>query len=58
MPGPTERIAAIRRAYRAVYMSGEALDEARAKLAELAEGSDDVRLMLDFIEGGDRPLLR
>ncbi len=53
-----ERIAAIRRAYRAVYMSGEALDEARAKLAELAEGSDDVRLMLDFIEGGDRPLLR
>ena len=39
-------------------MSGEALDDARAKLAELAAGSDDVRLMLDFIEGGDRPLLR
>ncbi|MBJ6984799.1 acyl-ACP--UDP-N-acetylglucosamine O-acyltransferase [Luteimonas sp. MC1750] len=53
-----ERIAAIKRAYRAVYMSGEALDEARARLVELAEGSDDVRLMLDFIEGGDRPLLR
>ena len=53
-----ERIAAIRRAYRAVYMSGEALAEARAKLAELASGSDDVRLMLDFIEGGERPLLR
>ena len=52
------RIAAIKRAYRAVYMSGEALDDARARLAELAEGSDDVRLMLDFIEGGDRPLLR
>ena len=53
-----ERIAAIRRAYRAVYMSGESLDEARGKLAELASGSDDVRLMLDFIEGGERPLLR
>ena len=52
------RIAAIKRAYRAVYMSGEALDEARAKLVALAEGSEDVRLMLDFIEGGDRPLLR
>ncbi|HEY4528813.1 MAG TPA: acyl-ACP--UDP-N-acetylglucosamine O-acyltransferase [Luteimonas sp.] len=53
-----DRIAAIKRAYRAVYMSGEALDEARGKLAALAEGSEDVRLMLDFIEGGDRPLLR
>ena len=53
-----DRIAAIKRAYRAVYMSGEALDEARAKLVALAEGSEDVRLMLDFIEGGDRPLLR
>ncbi|MGY0652585.1 acyl-ACP--UDP-N-acetylglucosamine O-acyltransferase [Luteimonas sp. A537] len=53
-----DRIAAIRRAYRAVYMSGETLDDARGKLAELASGSDDVRLMLDFIEGGERPLLR
>jgi len=53
-----DRIAAIRRAYRAVYMSGETLDDARGKLAELASGSEDVRLMLDFIEGGERPLLR
>lgn len=53
-----ERIAAIRRAYRAVYMSGDALAEARRALAALAADSDDVRLMLEFIEGGERPLLR
>lgn len=53
-----ERIAAIRRAYRAVYMSGDSLEDARATLAGLAADSDDVRRMLEFIEGGDRPLLR
>lgn len=52
------RIGAIRRAYRAVYMSGEPLVEARARLAEIAGDSDDVRRMLAFIEGGERPLLR
>jgi UDP-N-acetylglucosamine acyltransferase len=52
------RIAAIRRAYRAVYMSGESLEDARAKLAAMAADSDDVQRMLDFIEAGERPLLR
>jgi UDP-N-acetylglucosamine acyltransferase len=52
------RIAAIRRAYRAVYMSGEALADARVQLAGLAEESADVAAMLDFIAGGERPLLR
>ncbi|MBJ6980453.1 MULTISPECIES: acyl-ACP--UDP-N-acetylglucosamine O-acyltransferase [unclassified Luteimonas] len=53
-----ERIAAIRRAYRAVYMSGDSLDDARAKLAAMAADSEDVRRMLAFIEAGERPLLR
>ena len=53
-----ERIAAIKRAYRALYMAGTSLDEARGKLAELADASDDVRALLDFIDSGDRPLLR
>ncbi|WP_133478134.1 acyl-ACP--UDP-N-acetylglucosamine O-acyltransferase [Cognatilysobacter segetis] len=52
------RIAAIKRAYRALYVAGGSLDEARAKLAEIAGDSDDVRLLLDFVNGGDRPLLR
>ena len=53
-----ERIGAIKRAYRALYMSGGTLEDARVKLAELAAGSEDVRTFLDFIEAGERPLLR
>jgi len=52
------RIAAIKRAYRALYLSGAKLDEARTQLAELARDSDDVRALLEFIERGERPLLR
>lgn len=53
-----ERISAIKRAYRALYVAGSSLDEARGKLGELAGESDDVRALLDFIEAGERPLLR
>ena len=53
------RIAAIKRAYRALYMGDARLDEAKAELGEIAAaGSDDVRAMLEFIEAGERPLLR
>jgi len=54
----SERIAAIKRAYRALYKSGANLSEARVQLAELARDSDDVRALLDFIDSGERPLLR
>ena len=53
-----ERIAAIKRAYRALYMSGAKLDDAKAELGGIATDSNDVRAMLDFIERGERPLLR
>lgn len=53
-----ERIAAIKRAYRALYVSGASLEEARAKLVELAAGSSDVRALLEFVESAERPLLR
>jgi len=53
-----DRLAAIRRAYRALYLSGAKLDEARAQLAEMARDSADVRALLDFIDAGQRPLLR
>ena len=53
------RIAAIKRAYRALYMGDAKLDEAKAELDEIAAGgSDDVRAMLDFIRSGERPLLK
>ncbi len=53
-----DRIAAIKRAYRAVYVSGEPLAQAKQKLAELARDSDDVAQFLAFIEQGERPLAR
>ena len=52
------RTSAIKRAYRALYMGGGSLEEARAKLADLAADSADVRAFLDFVEAGQRPLLR
>lgn len=53
-----ERIGAIKRAYRTLYIAGLPLAEARLQLAEQAQDSDDVRFLLDFIEHGERPLLR
>jgi len=53
-----ERIAAIKRAYRTLYVAGLPLAEAKVQLAEQAEQSPDVKDMLDFIEHAERPLLR
>ncbi|KRG87602.1 UDP-N-acetylglucosamine acyltransferase [Stenotrophomonas daejeonensis] len=53
-----ERISAIKRAYRTLYVAGVPLAEAKQQLAEQAQHSDDVRQLLDFIEHGDRPLQR
>ena len=50
------RVSAIKRAYRALYISGAKLEDAMVQLGEIA--SDDVRAMLAFIQAGDRPLLR
>ena len=54
----SERIAAIKRAYRTLYVAGLPLAEARQQLAEQARESDDVRALLDFMDSGERPLLR
>ena len=53
-----DRISAIKRAYRTLYVAGLPLAEAKQQLAEQARDSDDVRALLDFIESGERPLLR
>ncbi|MGX5732060.1 acyl-ACP--UDP-N-acetylglucosamine O-acyltransferase [Pseudoxanthomonas beigongshangi] len=54
----SERISAIKRAYRTLYVAGLPLAEAKQQLAEQAQSSEDVRALLDFIERGERPLLR
>ncbi len=53
-----DRIAAIKRAYRTLYVAGLPLAEAREQLGTQAGSSDDVRQFLDFIDSGERPLLR
>lgn len=53
-----ERIRAIKNAYRTVYMAGKPLEEAKAELRAMAAESDDVKLMLDFIEASSRGILR
>ncbi|HWU75208.1 MAG TPA: acyl-ACP--UDP-N-acetylglucosamine O-acyltransferase [Rhodanobacter sp.] len=52
------RIAAIKRAYRTLYMAGLSLPEAREKLAEQARDSEDVRAMLEFLDHSERSLAR
>jgi UDP-N-acetylglucosamine acyltransferase len=52
------RIAMIKRAYRALYLAGTHLADARAQLSALAQDSDDVAALLAFIDSGERPLLR
>ncbi|MEO5596115.1 MAG: acyl-ACP--UDP-N-acetylglucosamine O-acyltransferase [Lysobacteraceae bacterium] len=53
-----ERIAAIKRAYRTLYVSGMPLTDAREQLAAQSESARDVREMLEFIDGSGRSLLR
>jgi UDP-N-acetylglucosamine acyltransferase len=53
-----ERIAAIKRAYRTLYLSKQPLEESRAALAAAAAEAPDVRTLLEFIERGQRPLVR
>jgi UDP-N-acetylglucosamine acyltransferase len=53
-----ERIAAIKRAYRTVYMSGRPMAEAKKELSVSADESADVRQMLEFMERSERGLLR
>jgi UDP-N-acetylglucosamine acyltransferase len=53
-----DRIAAIKRAYRTLYLGNRSQAEARAELAAIAADSKDVAVMLDFIETSERPLVR
>jgi UDP-N-acetylglucosamine acyltransferase len=54
----SDRIAAIKRAYRSIFMSGKPLAEAKNELAESAQSSEDVRQMLAFIDASQRGLQR
>jgi UDP-N-acetylglucosamine acyltransferase len=53
-----DRIRQIKAAYRSVYMAGKSLDEAKTELRAMADTSDDVRMMLAFIDASNRGILR
>jgi UDP-N-acetylglucosamine acyltransferase len=53
-----EQILNIRRAYKILYRSGLKLDEAQAKLAELAREAPEVQPFVDFIPTITRSLIR
>ncbi|HEX5123386.1 MAG TPA: acyl-ACP--UDP-N-acetylglucosamine O-acyltransferase [Rhodanobacteraceae bacterium] len=53
-----DRIAAIKRAYRTLYLGNRSQAEARTELAAIAADSKDVAVMLEFIEASERPLVR
>ena len=53
-----ERISAIKRAYRTVFMSGKPLTDVKAELAVSAASSADVGMMLEFINLSERGILR
>jgi len=53
-----DRIAAIKRAYRTLYMSGMPLERAREELARAADEAPDIKRMLEFIERSQRALVR
>ena len=54
----SERVAAIRRAYWTLYMSGKTLADARVELERQAQSSEDVRALVDFIDRSERALVR
>ena len=54
----SERIAAIKRAYRSMFVSGKPMAEALQELDRGAQDSSDVRMMLEFIQASERGLLR
>ena len=53
-----ERISAIKKAYRTVFMSGKPMADVKEELAQSALTSADVGMMLEFINRSERGILR
>lgn len=54
-----EAIAAVKRAYRALYRSGKQLAEARSEIAQLAQVTPELELLVEFLaEPGQRGIVR
>lgn len=53
-----EQIQQVRRAYKVLYRSGLPLEEATAQLAEMAEGHDEIKPLVDFLETTVKSFIR
>jgi len=53
-----EKIAAIKKAYKTLYRSGLALEEARKEIAAQAADCPELKVLLDFIERSRRGIIR
>lgn len=53
-----EQIQQVRRAYKVLYRSGMPLEEAKAKLSEMAEGHDEIKPLLEFLETTVKSFIR
>lgn len=53
-----ETITEIKRAYKVVYRQGNSVDEALAKLAEVASSLDEIKVFSEFIENSSRGIIR
>jgi len=54
----TEAIAAIRRAYKKLYMNGLRLDEAVSEIEGIAKDHQEVALMVEFLRASERSVIR
>jgi len=55
---PSDRIMAIKRAFKTLYTAGLPLAEARAQIAEQSQTIDELKLLVEFIDASERSLLR
>ena len=53
-----EQIQQVRRAYRVLYRSGLPLEEAKAQLAEMADGHEEVQPWVDFLDTTVKSFIR
>lgn len=53
-----EQIRQVRRAYKVLYRSGLPLEEARARLEEMAEGSEEIQPWLEFLDTTEKSFIR
>ena len=53
-----EQIQQVRRAYKVLYRSGLSLEEAKVKLAEMADGHDEIKPLVAFLETTVKSFIR